>query len=169
MMDKILNGDMRTAEEIEKETMKILGGEGVVDIRNKLQSQGLTKRKTSSPDWRPSYMQGKEYYNYTGPTAISDEIIHTDRRGKNSADIHALEDNLDRMTSEMTQSVAGQTQSNSEVAAAITGLTGLPAAMSAAVQAGMSNVTIVIGESAIGAIGRRTGKMFGNAVQALVK
>ena len=69
----------------------------------------------------------------------------------------------------MTQSAAGQAQSNSEVAAAITGLTGLPAAMSAAVQAGMANVTIIISEGAVGAIGRRAGKTFGNAVQALVK
>ena len=73
------------------------------------------------------------------------------------------------MSSEVTQSAAGQAQSNTEVAAAITGLTGLPAAISQAVQAGMSHVTIVISEAAVGAIGRRTGKKFGNQVQALLK
>ena len=69
----------------------------------------------------------------------------------------------------MTQSAAGQTQSNTEVAAAITGLTGLPAAISAAVQAGMSQVTIVISEEAVGTIGRKVGRSIGNQVQALVK
>lgn len=80
-----------------------------------------------------------------------------------------MPENIARMTQTLEDSFAGQQQSNSEVTAALGNLEGLPAAMSAAVQAGMSNVTIVIGESAIGAIGRRTGKMFGNAVQALVK
>ena len=42
-------------------------------------------------------------------------------------------------------------------------------ALAAAVQAGMSHVTIVISEAAVGAIGRRTGKQFGNQVQALLK
>lgn len=169
MLDKLKNGDMRTADQIEQDTMNLIGGAGTVDIYKKLQSQGLTKRSTGTTDWRPSYMQGQSYYNYTGPTAISDEIIHKDRRGYGTGDIHALEDNLDRMSSEVTQSAAGQAQSNTEVAAAITGLTGLPAAISQAVQAGMSHVTIVISEAAVGAIGRKAGKNIGNQVQALVK
>ena len=169
MLDKLKNGDMRTADQIEQDTMNLIGGAGTADIYKKLQSQGLTKRSTGTTDWRPSYMQGQSYYNYTGPTAISDEIIHKDRRGYGTSDIHALEDNIDRMSSEVTQSAAGQAQSNTEVAAAITGLTGLPAAISQAVQAGMSHVTIVISEAAVGAIGRKTGKQFGNTVQALLK
>lgn len=76
---------------------------------------------------------------------------------------------LSRMTQTLEDSFAGQQQSNSEMTAAIGNLEGLPAAVSAAVQAGMSNVTIVISEGAVGAIGRRTGKQFGNALQALVK
>ena len=173
MLDKLKNGDMRTADEIEKDIMRGIGGQNVVDIYEKIQKEGLSRPAGSSAgkyfgqDWRPSYMQGQSYY--TGPTAISDEIIHKDRRGYGTSDIHALEDNLDRMSSEVTQSAAGQAQSNTEVAAAITGLTGLPAAISQAVQAGMSHVTIVISEAAVGAIGRKTGKQFGNTVQALLK
>lgn len=153
----------------DKELMDLVGGEGTFDIYQKIQQQGLARRKVDNPDWRPSYMTGQSYYNYTGPKAISDEIIHKDRRGYGTSDIHALEDNLDRMSSEVTQSAAGQAQSNTEVAAAITGLTGLPAAISQAVQAGMSHVTIVISEAAVGAIGRKTGKTLGNQVQAMLK
>lgn len=152
----------------DKELMDLVGGEGTYDIYQKIQQQGLARRKVVNPDWRPSYMQGQSYYNYTGPTAISDEVIHRDRRAVNDS-ARALEDSLGRMSSEMTQSAAGQAQSNSEVAAAITGLTGLPAAIGAAVQAGMSQVTIVISEAAVGAIGRKAGKSIGNQVQALVK
>lgn len=80
-----------------------------------------------------------------------------------------MPENIARMTQTMEDSFAGQRQSNSEVTAALGNLEGLPAAVSAAVQAGMSNVTIIISEGAVGAIGRRTGKQFGNAVQALLK
>lgn len=167
MADKILNGDMRSADEIERDTMQILGGQGVVDIYNKLQSQGLTKPKTSNPDWRPSYMQGQSYDNYTGPTSIGDEIIHKDRRSIQTFDQYTA--SLDRMAAVTEQASASEIQSNSEVAAAIGNLDGLPAAMSAAVQAGMANVTIVIGESAVRAIGQKAGKTMGNQVQAMLK
>ena len=80
-----------------------------------------------------------------------------------------MPENIARMTQTMEDSFAGQRQSNSEVTAALGNLEGLPAAMSAAVQAGMANVTIVISEGAVGAIGRRAGKTFGNALQSLVK
>ena len=80
-----------------------------------------------------------------------------------------MPENIARMTQTLEDSFAGQQQSNSEVTAALGNLEGLPAAMSAAVQAGMANVTIVISEGAVGAIGRRAGRTFGNALQALVK
>ena len=80
-----------------------------------------------------------------------------------------MPENIARMTQTLEDSFAGQQQSNSEVTAALGNLEGLPAAMSAAVQAGMANVTIVIGEGAVGEIGRRAGRTFGNALQALVK
>ena len=138
------------------------------EARKMVQSPGTgtSNGKSFGQDWRPSYMQGQSYYN--GPKAIGDEVIHKDKRAVNDS-AKALEESLGRMSSEMTQSAAGQTQSNTEVAAAITGLTGLPAAISAAVQAGMSQVTIVISEEAVGTIGRKVGRSIGNQVQALVK
>ena len=80
-----------------------------------------------------------------------------------------MPENIARMTQTLEDSFAGQQQSNSEVTAALGNLEGLPAAMSAAVQAGMANVTIVISEGAVGAIGRKVGRSIGNQVQALVK
>ena len=70
MIDKILNGDMRTPDEIQKDTMQILGGKEVVDIFEKIQKQGLTK--PTNPDWRPSYMQGYEpnYFNPNMPVTV---------------------------------------------------------------------------------------------------
>lgn len=74
MIDKILNGDMRTPDEIQKDTMQILGGKEVVDIFEKIQKQGLTK--PTNPDWRPSYMQGYEpnYYNPNMPVIVEPEV-----------------------------------------------------------------------------------------------
>jgi hypothetical protein len=137
------------------------------EARNMVQSpgKGTSNGKSFGQDWRPSYMRDQSYYNGPGK---GDEVIHKDRRAVNDS-AKALEESLGRMSSEMTQSAAGQTQSNTEVAAAITGLTGLPAAISTAVQAGMSQVTIVISEAAVGTIGRKVGRSIGNQVQALVK
>lgn len=165
MIDKFLNGDIRTADEIEKDTMQILGGQDVVDIYNKIQSQGLSKPK--GQDWRPSYMQGQSYDNYTGPTAIGDEVIHKDRRTIQTFDQYTA--SMDRMAAVTEQASTSEIQANSEMTAAIGNLEGLPAAVAAAVQAGMASVTIVIGESAVSAIGRRTAQTLGNAVQAALR
>ena len=165
MADKIINGDMRSADEIERDTMQILGGQGVVDIYNKLQSQGLSKPKEQ--DWRPSYMQGKSYDNYTGPTAIGDEVIHKDRRTIQTFDQYTA--SMDRMAAVTEQASASEIQANSEMTAAIGNLEGLPAAVAAAVQAGMSNVTIVIGEGAVGAISRRISGSMARNVVAMTK
>ena len=165
MIDKVLNGDLRTADEIEKDTMQILGGQGVVDIYNKLQSQGLSKPKEQ--DWRPSYMKGQSYDNYTGPTAIGDEVIHKDRRTIQTFDQYTA--SMDRMAAVTEQASASEIQANSEMTAAIGNLEGLPAAVAAAVQAGMSNVTIVIGEGAVGAISRRISGSMARNVVAMTK
>jgi len=76
---------------------------------------------------------------------------------------------LDRVARVTESTSMNEVQSNSEVTAALGNLEGLPAAMSAAVQAGMANVTIVVSEGAIGAIGRRTAQTLGNAVQAALR
>ena len=65
MIDKLVSGDTRTADEIQKQTMEIIGGKDIVDIYEKIQSQGLAKQVIDNPDWRPSYQQGfqNNYYN----------------------------------------------------------------------------------------------------------
>ncbi len=75
---------------------------------------------------------------------------------------------LARMTQTLEDSFSGQQQSNSEVTAALGNLEGLPAAMAQAVQAGMSSVTLVISEGAVGAIGRKVGKSLGRSLEGLV-
>lgn len=75
---------------------------------------------------------------------------------------------LERWASVAEQTSANEIQSNSEVVATLSSLQGLPAQVAAAVQAGMSSVTIVISEGAVGEIGRRGGRsMWNNVVSAL--
>lgn len=79
-----------------------------------------------------------------------------------------MPEHLARMTSVAEQTSANEIQSNSEVVATLSSLQGLPAQVAAAVQAGMSAVTIVISEGAVGEIGRRGGRsMWNNVVSAL--
>ncbi len=79
-----------------------------------------------------------------------------------------MPEELARMTSVAEQTSANEIQSNSEVVATLSSLQGLPAQVAAAVQAGMSSVTIVISEGAVGEIGRRGGRsMWNNVVSAL--
>lgn len=80
-----------------------------------------------------------------------------------------MPENIDKMSRTIEESFAGQSQSNSEMTAAANELKGLPAAVGAAVRSGMSGVTIVINESAVGAIGRRIGGNMANNVAAMVK
>lgn len=154
----------------DKELMDLVGGEGTFDIYQKIQKEGLARPAGSSTgkyfgqDWRPSYMQGQSYYNGPGK---GDDVIHTDRRNQQTFEQYSA--SMDRMAAVTEQASASEIKANSEVAAAIGNLDGLPAAMSAAVQAGMSNVTIVISESAVGAIGRKVGRNLGTAVAEMVK
>ena len=164
MIDKFFNGDTRTADEIEKDMMRTIGGQNVVDIYEKIQQQGLARRKIDNPDWRPSYMQDQSYYN--GPGKGS-EVVHKDRRGQTTFDDYSA--SLDRMIAATETASASEIQANSEMTAAIGNLEGLPAAVAAAVQAGMSNVTIVIGEGAVGAIGRRISGSMARNVVAMTK
>ena len=79
-----------------------------------------------------------------------------------------MPENLERMAAVAEQTSANEIQSNSEVVATLSSLQGLPAQVAAAVQAGMSSVTIVISEGAVGEIGRRGGRsMWNNVVSAL--
>ena len=134
--------------------------------RSMVQSPGTgsSNGKSFGADWRPSYMQGQSYYNGPGK---GDDVIHTDRRNQQTFEQYSA--SMDRMAAVTEQASASEIKANSEVAAAIGNLDGLPAAMSAAVQAGMANVTIVISEGAVGAIGRKVGRNLGTAVAEMVK
>lgn len=80
-----------------------------------------------------------------------------------------MPENIDKMTRTIDESFATQTQSNSEMTAAANDLKGLPAAVATAVQNGMSSVTIVISESAVGAIGRKVSGALARTVAGAVK
>ena len=119
-----------------------------------------------SKDWRPSYMQGKSYYNGPGQ---GDEVVHKDRRGQSTFEDYS--DSLNRMAAaaEQTNTNTQQIAQNSVTGADIRTLTGLPAAVASAVRSGMAGVTIVISDGAISSIGRRTGRMLGDQVKMLTK
>ena len=165
---KILTEGKRTADDIERETAAILGGQDVVDIYDKIQQQGLTRRKIDNPDWRPSYMQDQSYYG--GPGKGS-ETVHTGAHGRGVSTFDDYSASLERMANEAAETSANTQRiaQNSVTSADIQTLTGLPAAVAQAVTAGMKTVTIVIGASAVDAIGTRVGGNMANQVLALTK
>ena len=167
---KILTEGKRTADDIERETAAILGGQDVVDIYDKIQKQGLTKPKaaTGNIDWRPSYMQDQSYYG--GPGKGS-ETVQTGAHGRGVSTFDNYSASLDRMASEAAETSANTQRiaQNSVTSADIQTLTGLPAAVAQAVTAGMKTVTIVIGPGAVDAIGTRVGGNMANQVLALTK
>ena len=168
MIDKLLNGDLRTADEIEKDMMRTIGGQNVVDIYEKIQQQGLARRKIDNPDWRPSYMQDQSYYG--GPGRGS-ETVQTGAHGRGVSTFDNYSASLERMASEAAETSANTQRiaQNSVTSADIQTLTGLPAAVAQAVQAGMRTVTIVIGAGAVDAIGTRVSGNMANQVLALTK
>ena len=165
---KILTEGKRTADDIERETAEILGGQNVVDIYDKIQQQGLTRRKIDNPDWRPSYMQDQSYYG--GPGKGS-ETVQTGAHGRGVSTFDDYSASLERMASEAAETSANTQRiaQNSVTSADIQTLTGLPAAVAQAVTAGMKTVTIVIGASAVDAIGTRVVGNMANQVLALTK
>lgn len=97
-----------------------------------------------------------------GPTAYvtttSDEVIHKDRRAINQA----YEENMDRLTrvAEQNAQTTQQFAQNSVTSADLQNLTGLPAAVAAAVSSAMANVKIIIGGGAVQSIADQTGSTF---------
>jgi hypothetical protein len=97
-----------------------------------------------------------------GPTAYvtttSDEVIHKDRRAINQA----YEENMDRLTrvAEQNAQTNQQFAQNSVTSADLQNLTGLPAAVAAAVSSAMANVKIIIGGGAVQSIADQTGSTF---------
>ena len=151
MADKILNGDMRTSDEIGRDTAAILGGQGIVDIYDKIQQQGLSR--PTNPDWRPSYQQGTES-NYYNPNMAGFE-------------------RMNEVASEMTGEIGETRQVNADMAAAVTELSGLPAELQSAVEAavisGMGQVTIVVDDRGMNAISDRVRGGWGNQIMQMVR
>ena len=152
----------------DKDLMDLVGGEGTFDIYQKIQQQGLARRKIDNPDWRPSYMQDQSYYG--GPGKGS-ETVQTGAHGRGVSTFDNYSASLERMASEAAETSANTQRiaQNSVTSADIQTLTGLPAAVAQAVTAGMKTVTIVIGASAVDAIGTRVGGNMANQVLALTK
>lgn len=92
-----------------------------------------------------------------GP-GLGDEVIHKDRRTINQA----YEENMDRLTrvAEQNAQTTQQFAQNSVTSADLQNLTGLPAAVAAAVSSAMANVQIVIGGGAVQSISEQTGSSF---------
>ena len=152
----------------DKGLMDLVGGEGTFDIYQKIQQQGLARRKIDNPDWRPSYMQDQSYYG--GPGKGS-ETVQTGAHGRGVSTFDNYSASMDRMASAAAETSANTQRiaQNSVTSADIQTLTGLPAAVAQAVTAGMKTVTIVIGASAVDAIGTRVGGNMANQVLALTK
>jgi len=152
----------------DKELMDLVGGEGTYDIYQKIQQQGLARRKVDNPDWRPSYMKDQSYYG--GPGRGS-ETVQTGAHGRGVSTFDNYSASLERMASEAAETSANTQRiaQNSVTSADIQTLTGLPAAVAQAVQAGMRTVTIVIGAGAVDAIGTRVSGNMANQVLALTK
>ena len=92
-----------------------------------------------------------------GP-GLGDEVIHKDRRAINQA----YEENMDRLTrvAEQNAQTNQQFAQNSVTSADLQNLTGLPAAVAAAVSSAMANVKIIIGGGAVQSIADQTGSTF---------
>ena len=92
-----------------------------------------------------------------GP-GLGDEVIHKDRRAINQA----YEENMDRLTrvAEQNAQTTQQFAQNSVTSADLQNLTGLPAAVAAAVSSAMANVKIIIGGGAVQSIADQTGSTF---------
>ena len=152
----------------DKELMDLVGGEGTYDIYQKIQQQGLARRKVDNPDWRPSYMKDQSYYG--GPGRGS-ETVQTGAHGRGVSTFDDYNASLERMASEAAETSANTQRiaQNSVTSADIQTLTGLPAAVAQAVTAGMRTVTIVIGPGAVDAIGARVGNSMADKVLALTK
>lgn len=87
-------------------------------------------------------------------TPISDEIIHKDRRGTATATGGAYEsvDRMNEVASEMTDATQNQTNATNDMAAAAKSMTGLPALVGAAVQAGVSGIKVMMDGYTVGTL-----------------
>jgi hypothetical protein len=87
-------------------------------------------------------------------TPVSDEIIHKDRRGTATVTGGAYEsvDRMNEVASEMTDATQNQTNATNDMAAAAKSMTGLPALVGAAVQAGVSGIKVMMDGYTVGTL-----------------
>ena len=157
MIDKFINGDTRTPDEIEQEIAGIIGGQDVADIVKKVQAEGLSRPKTSeestvtNPDWRLSY-QGGGYGTQYGEQSFN---------------------RMSEVAGEMTGEISETREANAEMTAAAQQLSAMPAELypivREAIISGMSQVTIVVDDRGIDAISDRVRGGWGNAIMNMTK
>lgn len=89
---------------------------------------------------------------YVNP--VSDEIIYKDRRGTATVTGGAYEsvDRMNEVASEMTDATQNQTNATNDMAAAAKSMTGLPALVGAAVQAGVSGIKVMMDGYTVGTL-----------------
>ena len=80
---------------------------------------------------------------------------------------------MNEVASEMTGEIGETRQVNADMAAAVTELSGLPAELQSAVEAavisGMGQVTIIVDDRGVNAIGDRVRGGWGNKIMQMVK
>lgn len=143
-----LTAGMTIEEQQKLATMQTLGmteDQYAAFMANKPAVQEANGAQYYGQDWRPSYMR----------------------------DLENPMNKMNQVAGEMNGEVANMTQSNADMTAAVRDLSVLPAnlqtAITNAVIAGMSSVTIVINEGAVSAVGERISYGWGGKVQAMTK
>ena len=150
LLDRLTQEQLRLVKEYEDLYKNAYGSNEAMDARDALQRS----------------LEASGIYNDEQGVGLLENIFENQLR---EMDPDGMVEKYDRITSKYEESAANQIQSNSEMTAAAGELKGLPAAVAAAVVNGMNGVTIVIGESAVGAIGRRIGGSLASGVRALTK
>ena len=152
--------DKKTAD-----TLSTIAGKDMSDIYNRAMNPAYTANWM--PEKSPFAENLQNYYD--------DPLQHKVVRGNPLEEAKAAEslDRMNQVAGEMNGEVANMTQANADMTAAVSDLSALPenlqTAVTNAIIAGMNNVTIVINEGAVSAVGERISYGFGGKVQAMTK
>ena len=141
------------------EMQEVLDKQKILDELNKDSSDG------------GAYFDIPEWYGTKGggPGLATGEVDTSNRRFAKYYGYDTDTDNVEHALSMVDQTVQKNSQTNSEMSAAVTGLGTLPAAIQQAVIAGMSEVTITISAGAVDTIGDRVGTHLGNNIVNMIK
>lgn len=139
----ITQDELKRYGEEKRNPLDIIGGAGTSDIYNKMVS-GQAYDNTWMPEVSPFAENLQNYYA----------------------------EPMDRMTEvagEMDQTISDGNQANADMTAAAEGLTVLPGEIGEAIRQVIGNITIVIDDRCVGAIGERVSGGLGQKVVAMVK